>query len=282
MNMNESFEIRTLHSSNEMKLVQQLEEEVWQMSAIPIHQTVTAAKNGGIMLGAFHQEKLVGFSYGFAGFNNGKTYLCSHMLGIHPEYQDQGIGAKLKQEQKRVAAELGYEQIIWTFDPLETRNAYLNMNKLRGICSTYFENCYGEMDDGLNKGLPTDRFKIDWWINSEHVENSKGLDEIQSKEGIELFSWALSSSGMPKLGDIEQGLQRFSQYDQPLLVPVPVNIQELKKADSELALDWRMKTRRIFQELFEAGYAAVSLQKTDGEPVHFYVLVKEQQLRINK
>lgn len=282
MNMKESFEIRTLHSSNEMKLVQQLEEEVWQMSAIPIHQTVTAAKNGGIMLGAFHQEKLIGFSYGFAGFDNRQTYLCSHMLGIHPEYQDQGIGAKLKEEQKRVAAELGYDQIIWTFDPLETRNAYLNMNKLRGICSTYFENCYGEMEDGLNKGLPSDRFKIDWWINSEHVENRKGLDEIQSKEGIELFSWALTSTGMPKLGDVEQGLQQFPQYEEPLLVPVPVNIQELKKADSELALEWRMKTRRIFQELFKAGYAAVSLQKTDRDPVHFYVLVKEQQLRISK
>ncbi|WP_410489292.1 GNAT family N-acetyltransferase [Bacillus sp. DTU_2020_1000418_1_SI_GHA_SEK_038] len=282
MNLIGNFEIRTLHTSSEMKLVQKLEEEVWKMSAIPIHQTVTAAKNGGIMLGAFHQEKLVGFSYGFTGFEQNQIYLCSHMLGIHPEYQEKGIGAKLKEAQKRVAAEMGYELIIWTFDPLESRNAYLNMNKLRGICCTYIENCYGEMEDGLNSGLPSDRFKIDWWINSEHVADSQSLNEVQSKEGIHLISWETTSNELPKLGDIDQVHPTLANVDQPLFVPVPANFQELKKTDHELAIDWRSKTRKIFQQLFEAGYAVVALQKTTNEPVHYYVLTKLQTLSIKK
>ncbi|KAB2338932.1 GNAT family N-acetyltransferase [Cytobacillus depressus] len=263
-----------------MKQVQKLEEEVWHMSAIPIHQTITAVKNGGIMLGAFDQDKLVGFSYGFTGFDEKQTYLCSHMLGIHPDYQDQGIGAKLKEAQKRAAAEKGYELIIWTFDPLESRNAYLNMNKLRGICSTYFENCYGEMEDGLNKGLATDRFKIDWWINSDHVANNETIDEILSLEGTHLFSWETVNNGLPKLGDIDQGLAAFSESKLPLLVPVPVNFQDLKKADHDLAIDWRLKTRRIFQQLFKTGYAVVALQKTTQLPVHYYVLTKLESLNI--
>lgn len=279
--MNDDFEIRTLKSGNEMKLVQKLEEEVWQMNGIPIHQTVTAAKNGGIILGAFDQEILVGFSYGFTGFDKNKVYLCSHMLGIHPDYQEKGIGAKLKAEQKKVAAEMGYELIIWTFDPLETRNAYLNLNKLRGICSTYIEDCYGEMEDGLNSGLPSDRFKIDWWINSGHVENSQIIEEILSNEGVRLFSWETTSSGLPKLGDIEPGLANLARMDQPLLVPVPSNFQDLKKANLELAIEWRLKTREIFQHLFQAGYAVVALKKTNDNPVHYYVLVKLESLKIN-
>ncbi len=279
--LNGNFEIRTLHSSNEMKLVQKLEEEVWNISAIPIHQTVTAAKNGGIMLGAFDQEELVGFSYGFAGFDQKQSYLCSHMLGIHPEYQEKGIGAQLKWEQKRVAAEKGYELIIWTFDPLESRNAYLNMNKLRGICCTYIENCYGEMEDGLNSGLPSDRFQIDWWINSEHVADNQSLNDVQSSEGIHLIEWETTSNGQPKLGDLDQEMMtNLTNIDHPLLVPVPANFQELKKTDHELAIDWRFKTRNVFQQLFESGYAVVSLQKTTNEPVHYYVLTKLRNLSI--
>lgn len=277
-----TYEIRKLFNSSDMKLVQKLEEEVWKMSAIPIHQTVTASKNGGIMLGAFDKEQLVGFSYGFTGFSNNQTYLCSHMLGIHPDYQDQGIGAKLKEEQKKAASEMGYELVIWTFDPLESRNAYLNLNKLRGISSTYIENCYGEMEDGLNKGLPTDRFKIDWWINSEHVANSESLNDILATKGIALCNWEIASNGFPVLEELNIDYSQFLTIDEPILVPVPANIQDLKKTDGELAKDWRYKTREIFQNLFHAGFAVAALQKSDNEQVHYYVLKKETALRINK
>lgn len=267
--MSSEIEIRELHTNEEMKLVQKLDDTVWKGDSIPTHQTITAIKNGGIMVGAFLQEELVGFSYSFAGFLNGKSYLCSHSMGIHPDHRNKGIGSRLKAAQKKAAQEMGYHLITWTYDPLETRNGYLNLSKLRAICSTYEENCYGELDDGLNSGLPTDRFKVEWWINSEHV-NGEPLNVPDAKH---MFSWTLTDNGLPALANID-----FTLHNEPVLVPVPANFQALKSQDSGLALDWRMKTRDIFQTLFGQGYTAVLLRKTSKEPVHYYVLVKKASI----
>ncbi|MFK4996846.1 GNAT family N-acetyltransferase [Bacillus sp. N9] len=165
-----NIEIRQLHSIEEMNQVQALEDLVWRGDAIPSHQTLTAIKNGGLMLGAFIQGELIGFNYSFPGFVDGKVYLCSHNMGIHPEFRGKGIGEQLKERQRKTALQMGYHLITWTYDPLETRNAYLNLSKLRAVCHTYVENCYGEMNDGLNNGLPTDRFQVEWWIDSEYIE----------------------------------------------------------------------------------------------------------------
>src|SRR5690606_18217859 len=124
---------------------------------------------GGLLIGAFIGDRAVGFQYSFAGFDGKKPYLCSHMLALLPEYRHSGLGSALKWRQAEMAREIGYDWIQWTFDPLESRNAYLNIRKLGGMVSTYWENCYGEMKDSLNAGLPTDRFRLDWWINSPRV-----------------------------------------------------------------------------------------------------------------
>ncbi len=276
--MSTNIEIRILESSTDMKLVQLLEKEVWGANPIPIHQTVTAVKNGGLMLGAFCDEELVGFSYSFAGFKQEQSYLCSHMLGIHPNFQVKGIGAMLKEEQKRAAVKLGYKLITWTFDPLESRNAYLNLSKLRAICSTYVENCYGDMEDGLNTGLPSDRFQVEWWINSEHVINkAKSPNYTDSSSHCD---WIITEQGLPKLVSIEKFISEVADSESPILVPVPASFQEVKRKDPQLAIDWRMKSREIFRILFESGYAAISLKKIEDSPVHYYVLLKRNQLEL--
>jgi predicted GNAT superfamily acetyltransferase len=126
-------EIRELKTITEMEQIQELEFKVWGTETIPTHQTLTAVKNGGIMVGAYDGEQLIGFSYGFAGFRDGKSYLCSHMLGIDEAYRSQGIGEKLKLTQRDIAIAKGYDRMHWTYDPLETRNGYLNLSKLNGI-----------------------------------------------------------------------------------------------------------------------------------------------------
>jgi predicted GNAT superfamily acetyltransferase len=270
-------ELRILKTSDEMMQVQDLEYLIWKMDPVPVHQTITAAQNGGIVLGAFLNKKLIGFSYGFAGFNKVKGYLCSHMLGIHPEHQDKGIGAKLKQKQKEVASEMGYDLVTWTFDPLESRNAYLNLSKLNAICSIYVENCYGEMEDSLNQGLPSDRLKVEWWINSPHVIEAFKTDMEQAQSP---FKWEITDDGFPALVGAEQEIQGI-QNRNPILVPVPANIQAIKSNNPQLALNWRMKTREIFQSLFKQGYAAVSILKEEEELIHKYVLVPREQLKVN-
>lgn len=249
------------------------------MEPIPTHQTITAVNNGGLMLGAFYEGDLVGFNYGFPGFANEKSYLCSHILGIHPDFQEKGIGAKLKSEQKKAASEIGYDMITWTFDPLESRNAFLNFTKLRAICSVYAEDCYGKMEDGLNSGLPTDRFKVEWWIDSQHVQTG---DDFTNGERLTIAEWELTGKAFPRLVEIDSGLRNLGSQEKLLTLPVPANFQMIKKEDAELAIDWRLKTRKIFQSLFGQGYAAVFLEKNKNGPVHHYVLVKRKSLNVTR
>lgn len=276
--MSTGIDLRILKTAAEMKLIQKLEEEIWHMDPLPVHQTITAAQNGGLMLGAFLNGEIVGFSYGFPGFNKGKGYLCSHMLGIQPDHQERGIGASLKQKQKEIASEMGYDLITWTFDPLESRNAYLNLSKLNAICSTYVENCYGEMEDSLNQGLPTDRLKVEWWINSPHVSGSYKVDTEQAQRPFQL---EITEDGFPALIAPEESLGSIQGTDSPLLVPVPANIQAMKSENHQLAMKWRLQTRNIFQTLFKQGYTMVSILKGEEKLVHFYVLVQREQLKLN-
>ncbi|EIJ78265.1 GCN5-related N-acetyltransferase [Bacillus methanolicus PB1] len=271
-------EIKVLKSSDELQQVQVLEKEVWNTEPIPLHQTITASQNGGLLLGAFIDGNIVGFSYSFPGFRGGKSYLCSHMLGIHPDYQDQGIGAMLKAKQKQVASDMGYDLITWTYDPLESRNAYLNLTKLRAVCSTYVENCYGEMQDSLNSGLPSDRFKVEWWINSSHASEPQAIKITDARH---IFQWDMTDLSLPKLEDFMIGLSAVRENNQPLYVPVPSNFQALKSKDDKLAIDWRFKTRKIFQTLFSSGYAAVSLVKGETAAVNYYLLIKRESLDLD-
>lgn len=264
-------EIRVLHTTSELQLAQKLEKAIWGMEPIPIHQTITVIRNGGLMLGAFIEEELIGFSYSFAGFSNGESYLCSHLLGVHPRYQHQGVGKKLKEEQKNAALNMGYSLITWTFDPLESKNAYLNLSKLGGICSTYIENCYGDMDDSLNAGLPTDRFKLEWRIDCRFL-TPEGANEF-------CFPWEYTQEGMPKLTNIELHLSEMED-NEIVLVPVPSFFQRMKWKDRKLGIDWRMKTRTIFQTLFLKGYVATAFEKVQAEPVYYYKLAKRELLEV--
>lgn len=254
-----------------MRLVQGLERAIWNTDPIPVHQTFTAIKNGGLMLGAFLEKEIVGFSYSFPGYTNGKLHLCSHMLGIHPNHQQRGIGKALKDDQLKYAKEMGYDLITWTFDPLESRNAYLNTSKLYAICDTYLENCYGEMEDGLNKGLPSDRFQIEWWINSQRVEE-KWLPKVS--EYNRPFKMSETEKGNPKLLYTNEPIPMNSEG---IEVPIPHDIQKMKNNEPELALDWRMKTRTIFQTLFGAGYALINVNRS-SENVQYYQLVKKESI----
>lgn len=266
---------KPLKTMEEMENVSEVESKVWGMSPIPTHQTATAIKNGGIVIGAYDEQNLIGFSYGFAGFNNQKASLCSHMLGILPDYRSGGIGEKLKLKQKEEALKIGYDLMTWTYDPLQTRNAYLNLSKLHGVCNTYIPDCYGKMSDELNDGLPSDRFQIDWWIDSAYVND---FSRTLYKEPQLLDTWHINEAGLPALDGHFSATQTLSEL--AYYVPVPNNIGELKAKNMELALDWRYKTRAMFEEAFAQGYAAIELHKASDAAVYYYLLVQKNTLKI--
>lgn len=229
-------EIRPLADHDEYRAVERLQADVWSLpdvEIVPLHVLITAAKNGGLLLGAFDGARLVGFVFGFPGLTpDGRLKHCSHMAGVHPDYRDQNLGYRLKLAQREHVLVQGIDLITWTFDPLEARNAWLNFGKLGAVCSTYLRNVYGNMRDGLNSGLPSDRLQVDWWIRSERVER--------------------------RLCDEDDLPSRVSESE-ILRIPIPADFQAVKVSDMTLALRWRMETRHAFEWALVNGLVVVDV-----------------------
>lgn len=270
------FQIKRLEDIAEIESIQQIEKEVWNMSPIPIHQTYTASHNGGLVLGAFHDNQLIGFQYSFPGYMDGRSYLCSHMLGILPTYQKSGLGKKMKEAQKEYALEMGYSLIVWTFDPLESINAYLNLHKLKGIGAAYIENHYGKMTDSLNKGLPTDRFLVEWWIRSDHVCKAPRREYIQGYKPVPVVETKLDKSGFPTISRENE----INLKQDIFVVPIPENFQQIKNQQPELAKEWRYKTRKWFQILCENDFAASDVIRIPEGRVSHYIFEKRENLSV--
>lgn len=259
-----NIEIRQLLTTDQLADIQKIEHAVWNMEPIPLHQTFTAVKNGGIALGAYDGEQMVGYVYGFPGFSGGKTYLCSHMLGILSEYRGQQIGEKLKLEQANVARRLGYSLMTWTFDPLESRNAHLNLNKLRARGAVYSPNHYGELKDDLNQGLPSDRLIIEWDLHEQPLAPIQSVSQDQLLLDIDNNEPVITEA-FHMINTTEEG---------PFFVKVPLNFQNIKQDDIEHAKNWRLMTRRVFVPLFEKGFQATDVVFNKGESFGYYVLRK--------
>lgn len=266
--------IRSLHTVPELEEVRQLGARIWgENDSIPTHQTLTACKNGGLVLGAYIGEELVGFQYSFAGYDGERVYLCSHELGIDAAYRSKKIGERLKQAQREEALKKGYKLITWTYDPLESVNGYLNIAKLGGVCSQNIVNCYGEMEDLLNSGLPSDRFLVEWWIAEDKpaAPTAVSVDEMHAVHERSLLAWRLNEDGLPVP---QKRDDQPTLTGEPYYVPIPSGIQQLKEKNHELALAWRLHTRDVFMASFEQGYEVAGFVKNPDSavPVHFYQL----------
>lgn len=150
----------------DLNALEQLQQRVWGCSAqeiVPAHLLQAHHHHGACVLEARLGGVLVGLLYAFPG-PPGSDYLYSHLAAIAPEVQGRGYGRQLKLAQADWARSRGYRRIVWTFDPLQASNARLNIFRLGAVCSRYLVDYYGELDDELNRGVPTDRFEVDWWL----------------------------------------------------------------------------------------------------------------------
>jgi len=174
--------IRKCEALEEMQACFALQKEVWRFSdadLIPVRMFVVASKIGGHVIGAFvgkngkeseSDEELIGFALAIPGIRNGHYYLHSHMLAVRQQYRNGGLGRRLKLCQREDALARGFELMEWTFDPLEIKNAYLNIEKLGAIARRYNVNQYGITSSPLQGSLPTDRLVAEWWLKSKRVE----------------------------------------------------------------------------------------------------------------
>jgi predicted GNAT superfamily acetyltransferase len=166
-----AIEIRRLTRLSEFDPVFEMQKTIWNYDdhdMIPLRFFVVVNKVGGHIFGAFDAGRLVGFCFAIPGVKpDGRAYLHSHMLGVLPEYRNARVGSRLKLRQKEDALARGIELIEWTFDPLELKNAFLNVAKLGAIIRTYSEDLYGSTSSPLHGGLPTDRCTAEWWLRHE-------------------------------------------------------------------------------------------------------------------
>jgi predicted GNAT superfamily acetyltransferase len=169
--------LRPCESIAELDACVQLQAEAWGYESadlIPRRAFVVARHIGGQVIGAFPagETRLVGFAMALPGVKPGgqTPYLHSHMLAVDPEWRDQGIGRQLKQYQRLEALARGLNRMEWTFDPLEGKNAFLNIHKLGVIVRRYLSNFYGVSSSRPEKSLPTDRLLAEWYLDSDRVQ----------------------------------------------------------------------------------------------------------------
>jgi len=212
--------LRSCHTVGEFRQALQLQKDVWNWSDIelvPVRLFVVGEKIGGHVLGAFAGNEMVGFAYGLPGVRGKRSYLHSHMLGVREDYRNTGLGKGLKFFQRDIALEQGFELIEWTFDPLEIKNAYLNIEKLGAIARRYTVNQYGITTSPLQGGLPTDRLIAEWWIRSRRMqsvlETGKHPD-ITVTETVdipkEIYEWKSASETKARAADVQsRNRERF-------------------------------------------------------------------------
>lgn len=250
--------IRHAETLQELTYIEHMQVEVWgihnPVELVPKDILLIVQKNGGLVLGAFDLTgKMIGFLFGFIGQTEQKHFKhCSHMMGVLQGYRHLGIGEQLKRVQRDVIRQQGLDLITWTVNPLEGVNASLNFGKLGVICRKFLPNFYGDMEDELNKGLPSDRFEVEWWIDSERVKNRLAGNRPALSLANILASGALLINKIQPNGSAV--FVTVPPATQQLVVEMPPSIQSIKQRSMEIAKSWIDQTGVFFANAFAAGY----------------------------
>jgi len=211
--VNTAVTIRKCEALEEMQACFALQKEVWAFSdadLVPIRLFVVANKIGGHVIGAFDGKDLVGFALAIPGMRHGHSYLHSQMLAVCEQYRNGGLGRRLKLYQRDDALARGFELMEWTFDPLEIKNAYLNIEKLGAIARRYNLNQYGITTSPLQGGLPTDRLVAEWWMKSRRVTavlNGGRRPDFEPRASIavpaQIYDWKGSAATRPRALEVQ-------------------------------------------------------------------------------
>ncbi len=247
-------QIRDCASFEDYSACVDMQREVWQFSDLditPPRSLVITKNSGGFTLGAFADEdgKMLGFAHALAAFDDRlQPYYYSHMLAVKPELQNSGIGMKLKFAQRQRALQLNVPLMVWTFDPLQSRNAYLNIVKLGGVVRKYKVNYYGHHStSALHRGLDTDRLLIEWWVNS------------------------------PRVRAIANHAEEDHMPSAPLaFVEIPFDIEQIKARHLAEAQEWQLKLRSAFQQYLSEGLYCAGFERGTPEKPSRYLFFQDK------
>ena len=210
-----------------------IQRDAWgliDIDIVPLHIFKAVAdllKPNGIVIGYFLEERIIGFIITFPTSN--PKEVLAHMGAVSKEYQNTGVFYKLNLELREIMRSHGVDKIFGTYDPLESVNAHLYIRKLGGVITRHFINYYGDIDSIIHSGLPTDRFRVEWNIKDRSVE--KGIRN--------------------RVKDYSRGINNTHEDKDTRYVEIPLNIQEIKNKDLDEAIEWRIRTRKLFDGIIE-------------------------------
>jgi predicted GNAT superfamily acetyltransferase len=259
----------------QMKALEKLQQDVWgwdDLDTTPLMNFIIMRELGATLIGAFDGERVIGFAFGFVGWDEGRTVFHSHMLAVHPAYREHGIGLQLKLAQRIAAIETGFDRISWTFDPLQSTNAHLNFHKLGVVSSKYKVNFYGDQSSSpLHRCIGTDRLWVEWFLKSQRVINRVQAKQEQETDLCDLDRLIqVGNDGLAvsrRTGDLN---------GRPGVIEIPERIALLQRENPAAALAWRHATRAAFVDAFAAGYVVDDFLRIDQNEarVGAYLLVK--------
>ncbi len=264
--------VRPVEGPAEREACVRLQQATWGRDfadRVPASILMLAQEMGGIVSGAFLGDRLVGFVFGITGLRDGELAHWSDMLAVDPEVRGRGVGRRLKLHQRELLLARDVPRMIWTTDPLEARNAHLNLRRLGATARTYLRELYGDSVSPLHAGIGTDRILCEWALDSERVAArvAGSGPETPARPGTILNPTA--EAGRPWPQPPEGGVTPRAEV---VGVVVPAEIQGLKSADPELARAWRLSVRTALEAAFREGYVAVDF--ISGPVVGTYVLAR--------
>jgi predicted GNAT superfamily acetyltransferase len=271
-------ELRDIRDLPGCRAVVDIQIAVWGRDAetVPASLLSVSMKRGGILIGGYDGNRMVGFVWSMPGLRDGELTHWSHMLGVLPETRGRGLGRRLKLAQRERALAQRVELIEWTFDPLQAPNAHLNFVGLGCVASTYLIDAYGSMSGPLHRGTPTDRLIVEWWITRPHVERRLANRAMvaRSAEVLDAPSAIAARQGRAWT-DCEA--VRLPDDAPRVLLPVPARFSEMQQQATDLALRWRVCVREAFTSAFDRGYRAVDFYLDRERGGGAYLLARDQE-----
>jgi predicted GNAT superfamily acetyltransferase len=269
---------RDLHTLDDYANVVDLEREIWgpgYVEVVPVPILAVTVLRGGILVGAFDGDRMIGFVYSLPGLKQGRPMQWSHMLGVLDEFRNDGIGHRLKLIQRERALALGLDLIEWTYDPMQALNAHLNFSKLGIVVEEYEVNVYGTSHSPLHAGNPTDRFVAEWKIREPHVERRLQAAATRSMpvRAHDVSEAEAANRLAPSGRWLECADLRLDLTGRRLLVEIPTGFTEMLAEAPDLAMGWRLATRELFTTYFARGYKAVDffLNRAAGRGTYLLV-----------
>jgi predicted GNAT superfamily acetyltransferase len=269
--------IRPLQNRAEFSQCQRVQQNVWGAAGVSGELLLVTQKNGGMVLGALAGSRVVGFLYAFLGRRAGRLIHWSHLMAVEPAYRDRGLGFRLKVEHRRRALEQGIRSIAWTYDPLQSRNATLNLARLGARAYEYIPDCYGHFPSVIERGLPTDRLVASWEIGSARVAS-----RLDGKNPISFSPrWPSANETAPHAaGLLVNRRLNFGLRDRRVLVEIPTHTDSMRALDLKLARRWRLEVRRLLLHYFGAGYHVEDFLPPDAgtKGRAFYLLARRSSV----